>query len=92
MSAHMNGLLLGAVIMASLTAALFFLRFWRTTGDRFFLFFGMSFFIDGMDRLWIASNPAASEDGPEYFLLRLVAYGLILYAIIDKNRPRDKDH
>lgn len=28
----------GAVAMASLTIALFFLRFWKTTHDRFFLF------------------------------------------------------
>lgn len=87
----MNGLLLGAVIAASLTAALFFLRFWRATSDRFFLFFALSFFIDAVDRLLIVSNPFSSEDGPQYYLVRLVAYGLILYAIIDKNRPTDKD-
>ncbi len=27
---------LGAIVMASLTAALFFLRFWKHTHDRFF--------------------------------------------------------
>lgn len=87
----MNGLLLGAVITASLAAALFFLRFWRATGDRFFLFFALSFFIDAVDRLLIASTPFSSEDGPQYYLIRLVAYGLILYAIFDKNRPTNKD-
>lgn len=87
----MNGLLLGAVVTASFVAALFFLRFWRATSDRFFLFFALSFFIDAIDRLLIASNPFSSEDGPQYYLIRLIAYGLILYAIIDKNRPTDKD-
>jgi len=86
----MNGLLLGAVIIASLIAALFFLRFWRATGDRFFLFFALSFFIDAVDRLLIVSNPFSVEEGPQYYMVRLVAYGLILYAIFDKNRPTGK--
>lgn len=86
----MNDLLLGAVITASMIAALFFLRFWRSSGDRFFLFFALSFLIDGLDRLWQAST-ASSEDSPVYYLIRLLTYALILYAIIDKNRPSDKD-
>jgi hypothetical protein len=37
----MNAALLGAIAMASLVAALFFLRFWRDTKDRLFLFFSI---------------------------------------------------
>ena len=40
----MDFMLLGAISMASLIAGLFFLRFWKDTGDRFFLFFAVSFF------------------------------------------------
>jgi len=35
--------LLGAVIMGDVIAGLFFVRFWKMTGDRFFLFFAASF-------------------------------------------------
>lgn len=34
-----NNILAGAIIMASFTIALFFLRFWKSTHDRFFSFF-----------------------------------------------------
>ena len=85
----MNDLLTGAIVMATMTAALFFLRFWRTTHDRFFLFFALAFFIDGLDRLLLAPASPSTEDAPEYYLVRLLAYGLILFAIWDKNRPRN---
>jgi hypothetical protein len=42
-SCRMDFVLLGAISMASLIAGLFFLRFWKDTGDRFFLFFAVSF-------------------------------------------------
>jgi uncharacterized membrane protein HdeD (DUF308 family) len=87
MNFPLNGLLLGAIVTASITVALFFLHFWRSTGDRFFLFFALSFFIDGIARLLIGAQTLSSEDWPLYYLIRLVAYALILYAIIDKNRP-----
>ncbi|OWW19185.1 DUF5985 family protein [Noviherbaspirillum denitrificans] len=85
----MNNLLLGAIAMGSMVAALFFLRFWRSTGDRFFLFFALSFFIEGINRAVL--GPAAQttlDESPAYYLVRLLSYGLILCAILDKNRPR----
>jgi hypothetical protein len=91
MNVPMNGWLLGAIITASITVALFFLRFWYSTRDRFFLFFALSFFIDAIDRLLLGTDTLSAEDEPQYYLVRLVAYGLILYAILDKNRPTNKD-
>ena len=44
----MDFMLWGAISMASLVAGLFFLRFWKDTGDRFFLFFAVSFLIEGV--------------------------------------------
>ena len=85
----MNDVLIGGVATASIVAGLFFFRFWRTTRDRFFLFFALSFWIEGVNRLvlwhWVGPN----EDAPGYYLIRVIAYGLIIAAIIDKNRaPR----
>ena len=82
----MNQVLLGAIAMASLTVGLFFLRFWRKTGDRFFLFFAASFFVEGVNRavLGLASVPGELE--PLIYLIRLFSFVLILAAIVDKNR------
>jgi hypothetical protein len=84
----MNDILIGGIATASILAGLFFLRFWRSTHDRFFLFFAFSFWIEGVNRFvlwhWVGPN----EDAPGYYLIRVIAYGLIIAAIIDKNRAR----
>lgn len=88
----MNEILVGAIAMGSFVAGLFFLRFWKSTQDRFFLFFAVSFFIEGVNRILL--GPSSEGEGTQqniYYILRLVAYGLILLAIWDKNRPGNKD-
>ena len=82
----MADFLLGAIAAGSLVAALFFLRFWRQTRDRFFLWFAISFAIEGLGRAALSAVPELSEDNPEFYAIRIVAYGLILYAIWRKNR------
>lgn len=84
----MNELLLGATAMGFFVAGLFFLRYWRSTGDRFFIYFMVSFWIEAVNRANIALNQAWSEDRPGYYLVRLLAFLLILVAIWDKNRSR----
>ncbi|GAB3387842.1 DUF5985 family protein [Massilia agri] len=84
----MTQLTYGAISMASVTIALFFLRFWRNTGDRFFLYFALSFFIEGVHRIYSAALNEAGEDSPLHYLIRLLAYGLILWAILEKNLPQ----
>lgn len=84
-----NNILAGAIIMASLTIALFFLRFWRSTHDRFFLFFSISFALEALNRLLLQLTMYQDEQQPLIYLIRLVAYSLILVAIFQKNkRPR----
>jgi hypothetical protein len=87
----MYDLFIGAISMGSLVIALFFLRFWRDSGDRFFLYFAASFFIEGLHRLYSAIIDANAEDSPLHYLIRLLAYGLILWAILEKNLPRERD-
>ena len=82
----MNQLLLGAIAMASLTVGLFFLRFWKKTRDRFFLFFAVSFVLEGLNRTLLGLNYNSNENEPVYYLVRLVSFVLILIAIVDKNR------
>ena len=84
----MNQLLAGAVAMGSIVIALFFLRFWRNSGDRFFLYFALSFLIEGGHRFYSSIDIQASEDTPFHYLLRLLSYSLILWAIVEKNLAR----
>jgi uncharacterized protein DUF5985 len=85
-----NDILVGGIATASLAAGLFFFRFWRATRDRFFLFFALSFWIEGFNRLLLYGLVGPDEDAPVYYLVRLLAYGLILAAIVDKNRGRQR--
>ena len=85
----MNEIMLGAIAAGCLAVSLFFFRFWRSTRDRFFLLFALSFLIEGVNRVVLYETVGLSEDAPIYYIIRLIAYGLILAAIIDKNRaPR----
>jgi hypothetical protein len=82
----MQDFIVGATAMACWTAMLFFLRFWRDTGDRLFAMFSGAFLLLGLSRLGltIARDPAESET--YLYWVRLAAYVLILIAIVDKNR------
>jgi hypothetical protein len=82
----MDAVLVGGIATACLIAGLFFFRFWRTSGDRFFLFFALSFWIEGGQRFVVFEIIGSDEASPLYYLPRLVAYGLIIVAIVDKNR------
>lgn len=86
-----NGMLLGAVALACFMASLFFLRFWKTTRDRFFLFFSLSFFIEGTGRIMLGVIDYSNEQEPLFYLVRVFSLLVILYAIIDKNWIRKSD-
>lgn len=81
----MNLALLGAIAMASLVAGLFFLRFWKDTKDRFFLFFSISFFVEGVNRFALAMTSNPNEERPFVYFVRFLAFLLIFVAIVDKN-------
>ena len=82
----MDLMLLGAIAMASLVAGMFFLRFWRDTGDRLFLYFAISFLVEGVNRaaLGLSGNP--NEGRPFFYFVRFLSFLLILIAIAQKNR------
>ena len=82
----MQAVLIGGIATACLVAGLFFFRYWRSSGDRFFLFFALSFWIEGAQRFVVFQIVGNDEASPFYYLPRLIAYGLIIVAIIDKNR------
>lgn len=84
-------MMLGALAMASFTICLILLRFWRTTRDRFFLFFAAAFAIEALRRVILGLIPRNDEHEPLVYLLQLVAFLFIVYAIVDKNRNQRTD-
>ncbi|MFB3906137.1 MAG: DUF5985 family protein [Acidobacteriota bacterium] len=84
----MKLLILGAIAAGSLTIALFFLRFWRDTRDRFFLFFAVAFAVEGLNRVALGLVASLDEDVPFVYVVRFLSFALILVAIADKNRKR----
>ena len=83
--------LLLAVVSSTLgtlyaVAALFFLRFRARTGDRLFTLFAAAFFLLSAQRFALLVARQWGESTTWLYALRLLAFVLILVAIIDKNR------
>jgi len=78
--------LLGVLSALCLVCGLFFLRYWRASGDRFFAFFAVAFCALGANWALLVGRAASDEYLPYFYSLRLFAFLLILAAIVDKNR------
>lgn len=76
----------GAVMMQCWVVALFFLKFWDKTRDRLFGIFAVAFGILGIERLVLTLSNSPQEDQLFVYLLRLSAFLLIIFGIIDRNR------
>ena len=77
----------GASVVAAAAIALFFLRFWRDSGDRFFAFFALAFAVFAVNRAVLTALDDESEARTVVYLFRALAFGLIVAAIVDRNRP-----
>jgi Family of unknown function (DUF5985) len=83
-----QALISGAIVMGYGVCALFFLRFWRATRDRLFAVFSAAFGVLAVQRLALGLSEPVAEWRTGLYTLRLLGFLLILWAIIDKNRPR----
>lgn len=83
-----NQVISGGILVGLLAVGLFFLRFWKKSGDRFFLLFAIAFGVLAVQRLVLAVVPPAHESAPYIYVARLLAYLIVIYAIVDKNRVR----
>jgi Family of unknown function (DUF5985) len=82
----MREFLWGALSMASATVALLFLRSWRTTRDRLFVYFSTAFAVLALNWIGLAIVDPSLETRHILYILRLVAFVLIIIGVIDKNR------
>ena len=84
-----NTFLTGAIMMAFFIAGLFFLRFWKKTGDIFFRTFAVAFWIMAFERTLLAVL-RQTEMAPFVYTLRLTAFTLIIWAVWQKNSSNDR--
>ncbi len=82
----MGGIVSGMLVAGYLVAALFFLRFWTQSRDRLFAMFAAAFGLLAIQRSALTVSGAPIEEQTLFYVLRLVAFGVIAFAIIDKNR------
>lgn len=77
----------GGVTFGLLLASLFFLRFWRRTGDSLFMAFALAFGLMGLAQLFISiTNIYLEQQSVFAYLVRLAAFAIIIAAIARKNR------
>ncbi|EHK55515.1 DUF5985 family protein [Allomesorhizobium alhagi] len=76
----------GLITMGFVVAGLFFLRFWRRTGDQLFAAFAVAFWMLATNQALLVFVRIPIEERSWLYLLRLGAFTLILLAVIAKNR------
>jgi len=86
MSMALYDFLSGAVALGFLICGLFFLRFWWRTNDQLFMAFAIAFALLGMGQAILALANIPTEERGSLYLIRLVAFTLIIVAILRKNR------
>lgn len=82
----MREIISGALVMGYFVASLFFLRFWKESRDRLFLAFAVAFALLATQRLALSLSTSPNEAPLLFYGLRLLAFVVILAAIVDKNR------
>jgi len=85
----MNYFFHGAIALGCWTIGLIYLRFYRRVKDRLFAIFAGAFWLLAIERVLLASVAKDQEGRPLIYVIRLLAFVLIILAVLDKNRaPR----
>lgn len=80
----------GAVTVGYAVIVLFFLRFWKRTGDGLFAAFAGAFALMALNSLLVEVLNLPREHVGWVYLLRLGAFALIIAAIVHKNMSAQK--
>jgi len=84
----LNDFLSGAIVMGFAVAALLFLKFWQRSREGLFLAFAASFLLLGINQALLTLSGIPVEERSWLYLLRLVAFLLIIAALLWQNRKR----
>lgn len=84
----MRQLLHGAIAMGCFAIGLFFARFYRERRDALFALFAGAFWLMAANNMALGLSDAAAETRVHLYVIRLIAFLLIIGAIVGKNRER----
>jgi hypothetical protein len=90
MMPNLTAFLQGVAATAAWINGVFFWKFWRQSGDRLFANFAVAFWVLGLSWALLAVSSPEEESRPYIYALRLVAFLLMIVAIADKNRDRQR--
>lgn len=76
----------GVAAAGAFSAGLLFFRFWRDSRDRLFALFGTAFWLLAFSWALLGIFSPTEEARPYIYAIRLVAFLLIIVAMVDKNR------
>jgi hypothetical protein len=76
----------GVAFACSLGAATFFVRFWSSSRDPLFAWFAAAFGLLGAHWAALVGANPDTETRPYFYLVRLLAFVLIIIATLQKNR------
>jgi hypothetical protein len=84
----------GVIVTTFGASGVFFLKLWRVSRDRLFLYFCIACWLLTLDRLALMCVPEAgsavrtvvTERSSWVVLLRLAGFSMIVWAVLDKNR------
>lgn len=82
----MDQFLYGAIVMGFAVASLLFLSYWRRTRQSLFLAFAASFLLLAINYLWLAVTLIPVEERSPLYLVRLLAFALLIVGIVQSNR------
>jgi hypothetical protein len=86
----MRTFLWGALTMGCAVIALHFLRYWRASRDRLFVFFGVAFAVLALNWVSLAIIDPKIEGRHYVYFFRLASFLLIIIGIVDRNRRRGR--
>jgi len=81
---HLETFIGGAICMGEFAIAMAFFRHWRRLRDRLFAWFAAAFVLLAFERVLLLGR-TAGDDTPAVYVTRLIAYLLIIFAVIDRN-------
>ena len=81
----------GMVTMGYIVAGLFFIKFWTRGRDPLFMIFAFAFWLLAVSQILLAILEIPREEQGWVYIPRLLAFALILVAIIHKNISRRID-
>jgi uncharacterized membrane protein YagU involved in acid resistance len=81
----MQAFLSGMTTMGFLVVSLLFVRYWRQTLDGIFVWFSISFALLALTQALPVMIEIPREEHSWVFLLRLLAFALLIFAILRKN-------